>query len=259
VLAGQSCRETSTLHTTAVNRSFVEAYLDGAPALGRTVAIANPNGYSPPPAQIEGIVGDAREQGLNREPVPTVYWCYSAPSPFAAFLVRTRGEPMAMANALRRKMREIEPARSVYEVMPLSQHLAEPFAENRLRTTLLTFFAATAVSLACLGLYGTLSYVVSTRRREVGLRLALGALRRQIVGQFLSYGLRASLLGCAAGLCLAAVFARLLSGMLFGISLLDPTTFITVVLLVLVTGALSSFLPAIRAASLDPIEVLRDE
>jgi putative ABC transport system permease protein len=259
LLSGQSCRETPTLHTVVVNRSFVEAYLGGSSALGRNIAFANPTIYTPAPTAIEGVVGDAREQGLNREPVPTVYFCYSAPSPFIAFLVRARGEPMAMAEILRRKMREIDPARSVYQVMPLSQHLAEPFAENRLRTILLTFFAVTAVSLACLGLYGTLSYVVSTRRREVGLRLALGALRGQIVSQFLAYGLRASLVGCAAGLCLAAAFAKVLSGMLFGISLLDPATFIAVVLLVLLTGGLASSVPAIRAASLDPIEVLRDE
>src|SRR5262249_56730885 len=95
-------------------------------------------------------------------------------------------------------------------------HLSDAFAENRLRTVLLTFFALTAISLASVGLYGTLSYMVNVRQREVGLRLALGALRVQILRQFLGQGMRVSLLGCVAGLGLAASITRLLAPMLFG-------------------------------------------
>lgn len=166
---------------------------------------------------------------------------------------------MAMAGILRRKIQEIEPARSVFDVMPLTAHLRDNFAENRLRAILLTFFAITAVCLACVGLYGTLSYFVTLRRREVGLRLALGALRGQIIGRFLLHGFRACVLGCAAGVCLAAGFARLLSGMLFGISPWDATTFIGVLLLMAVTAGLASLLPAVRAARVDPMQVLRDQ
>ena len=97
-------------------------------------------------------------------------------------------------------MHEIEPQRSVYDLTPLADHISDAYAENRLRTILLAFFAATAIALACVGLYGTLSYLVSVRQREVGLRLALGALRTQIVRQFLAQGLRVSLAGCMAGL-----------------------------------------------------------
>src|SRR5260370_1831844 len=111
---------------------------------------------------------------------------------------------MTMAETLRQKLHEIEPARSVFNITPLIEHLDEAFAENRLRTVLLAFFAATAVSLACVGLYGTLSYSVNVRRREVGLRLALGALRGQIVKQFLLQGLRISMLGCLSSSFLAA-------------------------------------------------------
>ena len=166
---------------------------------------------------------------------------------------------MAMAEAVRRKIHQVEPARSVYEVMPLEQHLSDALAENRLRTELLTFFAVTAVSLACIGLYGTLSYVVSTRRREVGLRLAMGAARRQIVLQFLREALRVSLFGCAAGLILAALFTRVLNGMLYGVSSLDALTFGGVAILMLLTAALSAWMPAMRAAQLEPMQVLREE
>jgi putative ABC transport system permease protein len=156
-------------------------------------------------------------------------------------------------------MHEVEPARSIYEVMPLEQHLYDALAENRLRTELLSFFALTAVSLACIGLYGTLSYVVSIRRREVGLRLAMGAARRQITEQFLREALRVSLIGCTAGLVLAALFTRVLNGMLYGVNSLDAVTFAGVGVLMLLTAALSAWMPAMRAARLEPVQVLREE
>jgi ABC-type lipoprotein release transport system permease subunit len=166
---------------------------------------------------------------------------------------------MSAAEAVRRKIHEIEPSRSVFEVSPLTQHLSDNFAENRLRATLLTFFAVTAVLLACIGLYGTLTYFVSIRRREVGLRLALGALRGQIVTRFLFHGLRATLVGCVAGVCLAAAFVRMLANMLFGISSWDAATFVAVLILVLVTSTVASLFPAVRAARVEPMQVLREE
>jgi putative ABC transport system permease protein len=164
-----------------------------------------------------------------------------------------------MAKTLRQKIHEIEPARSVFDIAALEERIDDAFAENRLRTVLLTFFAATAVALACVGLYGTLSYAVNVRRREVGLRLALGALRRQIVKRFLLQGLGVSLLGCVAGSILAAASARVLSGMLYGVSPSDVTTLSGVVFLVLVVAAVASLAPAIRAASVEPMQALREE
>jgi putative ABC transport system permease protein len=115
------------------------------------------------------------------------------------------------------------------------------------------------LSLACVGLYGTLSYSVNVRQREVGLRLALGALRRQILKQFLVQGLTVCLLGCIAGSGLAAVFTRLLSGVLYGVSPSDVPTLSAVVLLVLIVAAAASLLPAVWASRVDPMQVLRDE
>ena len=115
------------------------------------------------------------------------------------------------------------------------------------------------MSLACLGLYGTLSYFVSIRRREVGLRLALGALRQEIALRFLLQGLRVTILGSLFGLALAAASARLLSGMLYGVSSFDPATFSAVILLVVTVAALATVVPAARAARTDPMTVLREE
>src|SRR5690349_2113058 len=257
LLAGELCREDGNSFNVMVNRSFANAYFPGATVIGRH--LQEPGNPLLPGGEIRGITGDAREEGLNREPGPAVYWCVSAPDPDPYYLVRARTEPTAMAAVLRRKIKEIEPARSVFDIIPLEEHLNDAFGENRLRTILLTFFAVTAVSLACIGLYGTLSYSVAARRREVGLRLALGALQGQIVKQFLLKGLAVTFLGCLAGWGLAAAFARVLSGMLYGVSPSDAATLLSVVLLMMLVAAFAALIPSLRAAHVDPMQVLREE
>jgi putative ABC transport system permease protein len=257
LLTGDLCREDPGNLQILVNRSFANSYATQSNWIGNHLEI--PGGTFVSTGEIRGIVGDARESGMNREPSPTVYWCLTAPEPDPHYLVRTATEPMALAETIRQKIHELEPGRSVFEFMPLEEHLDAAFAENRLRTVLLSFFAATAVALACVGLYGTLSYAVNIRRREVGLRLALGALRGQILKQFLLEGLGVSFLGCMAGWGLAVMSGRLLSGMLYGVSPSDITTSFAVVLLVLVVATIASLVPAIRASRVEPMNVLRDE
>jgi putative ABC transport system permease protein len=257
LLAGEMCRDGEAQSPLMVNRMFANRYLNGTGAIGHNLAV--PGNLYVPPGQIRGIVGDARETGLDHEPQPTVYWCGSGFQPGTNFLVRTHGDPAAMADTVRRKVHELEPMRSVYDITPLTSHISDAYAENRLRTILLACFAATAVSLACVGLYGTLSYLVSLRRREVALRLALGALRAQVVRQFLGVGLRTTILGCVAGLAFAAVFARALSGMLFGVSAADPLTAAGVLAIILTVSAAAALIPAVRAARVEPMQALREE
>src|SRR5271155_3496356 len=254
LLAGEVCRETDGPPTMVVNRAFADNYFPGSSAIGHHAQSLN-LGYSGP-AEIVGISGDARETGLDRAPVPTAYWCAPVAEPGTFFLVRTRNAPMTMAETIRRQIHDIEPQRSVYSFAPLEQHFSDALAENRLRTILLTFFAGTALSLACIGLYGTLSYSVNVRRREVGLRLALGALRGQIVQQFLWQGLAVCVLGCAAGSALAAASSRVLVGMLYGVSPTDAVTLLTVILAVMIVATFASLFPAIRAARVEPMQVL---
>lgn len=258
VLSGEPCKELGNSMAVIVNRSFANTYFGQSPAIGHHLTTA---AYSQFPlmGEVRGIVGDAREQGLNTEPLPTVYWCSNVAFPGTHFVVRTRGEPGTFADTLRGTIHEIEPSRSVFDVQPLQERLTGSFAEDRLRTTLLTLFALTAVSLACLGLYGTLSYFVSIRRREVGLRIALGALRQQIALRFLLQGLRVTIFGCLLGLALAGASVRLLSGTLYGVSTFDPATFGGVVVLVLLVAAVATVVPAARAARTDPMRVLREE
>ena len=255
LLRGELCRDGDTPQV-LVNRSFAETYFAGSEAIGRHLVAENQYLGT---GEIRGVVSDTREQGLNKEPAPAVYWCGGSAQPGTFFLIRTQGDPTAMGETLRRKIHEIEPGRSVFDITPLEEHLSDAFAENRLRTVLLSFFAITAISLACVGLYGTLSYMVSVRRREVGLRLALGALRSEIVKKFLGQGLAVATLAALVGLGLSLVFTQLLAGMLYGVSPTDPFTLTAVILLTLAVAAVASLIPAIRAALVEPMQVLREE
>jgi putative ABC transport system permease protein len=254
LLAGEMCPQESGM---MVNRSFANIYFGGESVIGKH--LGQPSSVYFPGAVVRGIVGDAHERGLDDEPVPTIYYCGLIMQPGLYFLARTHGNPVALGESIRRKLHEVEPARSVFDISPLTAHLSDAFAQNRLRTVLLTFFALTAISLACIGLYGTLSYAVNIRRREVGLRLALGAVRAQILRQFLAQGMRVSLLGCVAGLGLAGAFTRVLAGMLFGVSPWDPITMTGVIVLVITVSIVASLLPAARAARVEPMGVLREE
>jgi predicted permease len=257
ILAGELCRDEPDVVAAMVNRSFANRYLNGAAAIGRhLVQPANP--YLRP-AVIRGIVGDVRETGLDREPPPTAYWCAGAMQPFSVFLIRARGEPASLAETVRRKIHELEPLRSVFDLTPLTSHISDAYAENRLRLILLAFFAVTAITLASVGLYGTLSYAVNVRRREVAVRMALGALQAQVARQFLVEGLAITILGCMVGLAFATVFARMLSSMLYGVSTTDAITLCGVMAIMLAVSVLASLFPAIRAARLDPMQALREE
>src|SRR3984885_2470169 len=256
LLAGEFCRDTG-LASVVVNRAFADAYFNGSPVIGHHLQSVG-LGYSGA-SEIRGISGDARESGLDHPPVPTAYWCAPLAEPGTYFLVRTHNAPMTMTETIRRQLRDVEPMRSAYDFAPLEQHFSDALAENLLRTVLLSFFAATALSLACIGLYGTLSYNVNLRQREVGLCLALGALPGQIVKRFLRQGLTVCLVGCFAGFALAVATTRLLAGFLYGVSPTDFPTLAAVILLVLIVAIVASFVPSLRASRVEPMRVLREE
>ena len=257
LVAGEMCRDLPNTTSIIVNRRFAGLYLDGSAAIGHHLEQVGNNFASA--GEIRGIVGDARETGLDRDPPAIAYWCGGFFQPGTYFLVKTHGEPMAMAGAIRHKLHELEPRRSVYDLTPLNDHISDAYAENRLRTMLLAFFAFTAVSLASVGLYGTLSYLVKLRQREVALRLALGASRTQVVRQFLGVGVRVAVLGCLGGLAFSALFVRLLAGMLYGVSPDDAATAVGVPVLVLTISVVASLIPAVRAARVEPMQALREE
>jgi putative ABC transport system permease protein len=239
-----------------VNRAFAARHLSDFPSAVGLHLQAFGEGAGKP-GRIVGVVGDAREQGIDRVPVPVVYLCLSAPGPTPFFLVRTSGDPLAVVGAVRARMKELEPQRSVYDIAALDERIDGAYALRRLLTLLLVAFALSALSLASVGLYGTLSYAVGLRRREVGLRMALGALRADIVRQFLGQGLRV-VGACAGGVGLALALRRVVAGLLYGVSATDAATLLGVVAMVAGVAALASLAPALRAARLDPMRVLRE-
>lgn len=255
---GHACREGAKTADLLVNHSFAAMYLGDGPAAGHEIEASANNIYSLQ-GQVTGVVGDAREEGVNVPPVPTVYECMSAPNPFPHYLVRTQGDPAAMANTVRQLLHRMEPNRSVYNVASLEQELGQATFEDRLRTVLLSLFAASAVLLACLGIYGTLNYLGRLRQREVGVRLAMGAMRGQILRRFLLQGLRVTALGCVAGFLVSLGTNRMIQDMLYGVSTQDPVTYVAVLAFILLVAVAASFIPAWRASRVEPVRVLRQE
>jgi len=255
ILDGELCRRPEDARGTTevmVNRSFADRYFPNRRVIGLHLKANTPD-------RITGVVGDARELGPDRDPVPTVYACFAAPTPFPWFLVRTSGEPRAAIGAIRMKLKALEPLRPVYDVAPLEDRIGDAYAQNRLRTVLLTLFAVTALGMACAGVYGTLSYVVSLRRREVAVHLALGAMRRDVIRTLITTAARVVTVGCSCGLVLALIFTRSLSAMLYGISPSDPATLAGVIALVLAVAAAAALVPAARAAFMQPMRTLRED
>jgi putative ABC transport system permease protein len=255
LLAGALCERPEDSRGTTevmVNRRFADAYFPGKSVLGLHL-----DGTSS--KRIVGIVGDARERGIDHDPVPTVYSCFSAPNPVPWFLVRTNGEPLAMVRAVRQRLKELEPLRPVYDVASLEDRIDESYAQNRLRTVLLTLVALAALGLVSAGVYGTLSYAASLRRREMALHLALGASRREVIRRLVRMTVRIVCAGCAFGVAMSLVFARTLSAMLYGVSPYDPATLVSVAALVIAVAAIAALIPAARLAFVQPMRVLREE
>jgi putative ABC transport system permease protein len=258
LLAGGLCDNHSDGTGLVVNRSFVSTYFGQTNPIGYHL-LANPAYIGDRPSTVLGVVGDAREGGLNHEPVPTVYWCGPPIDPVRYYLLRTAGDPAGLASAVQQRVHAVEPARAIYDLTPLPAQLSEAFSEVRLRTVLLTLFAATALSLACVGLYGTMTYFVTSRRREVGLRMALGARRAQLGLRFIGQGLGVTVAGVAAGLCLAAASARFISGLLYNVRTNDALALSIAVITMLSVALVASAVPAIRATRVDPMQILREE
>ena len=262
LLGGELCRSLlAGIHRPAatmdlmVNRRFADRYFQGRSPLG--VHLSWDTGSLT--GRIAGIVGDVREVGIDRDTVPTVYACDSAPNPFPWFVIRTSAEPATLATAVRLRLGRLEPLRSVYDMAPLEDRIGDAYAQNRLRTWMLTLFGMTALGLVCTGIYGTLSYAVSLRRREVALRLALGALRRSVVHELMTTSIRIVGIATACGLVLALIFTRSLSTMLYGVTPADPPTLGGVLIVVITVALVAALIPAARATLVQPMRALRED
>ena len=206
-----------------------------------------------------GVVGNVRRRGLSQEIYPETYASYMQPT-FANFsvVVRSTSDPSTVMAAIRAQMRELDRDLPVTELRQLKELVSQSVSRPRFYTMVLGVFAAIALILAAVGIYGVISYAVSLRTRELGIRIALGATGRQVSRLVLQQGVRLAIAGVLIGGAGAYWLTRLLSKLLFGVSATDPLTFVGVAFLLTAIAAVASFVPARRAARVDPLLAMRD-
>jgi predicted permease len=209
--------------------------------------------------EVVGVVADTR-QAVSEATNLQIYDCYlQRPWLSSAFVVRTDGDPKGLAAAAQKAVREVDSNRVAANVKTMEQLLSESVAQPRFYTQLLSAFAALALLLASVGVYGVMSYSVSQRTHEIGVRVALGARGRDVVGLIVGQGMLLALVGVAAGLAAAFALTRVMSGLLYGVSATDPATFAGVSLLLASAALLACYVPARRATKVDPMVALRYE
>jgi len=244
-------------HALIVNEAVVRNVFPNVNPIGKQLRMGF-NGFT---GTIVGVVGDTRNLTLDLAPDESVYAAYpQAPLWNGLTLtIRTASAPMALARPLRELVQEIDRDQPVSKVRTLDEVVEASVASPRFRTVLLALFGLTALFLAGLGIYGVMSYSVSQRTREIGIRMALGAERRAVVELVLRHGVILTLLGLGAGLAGALVLTRLLSSMLYQIRPTDPATFACVAGVLTASALLATYIPARRATKVDPMEALRYE
>jgi putative ABC transport system permease protein len=247
-----------------VNEAFVRRFLPSGDPLARRLAIAQLlPGLKLGPAvewQIVGVCGDVRNAEPRRETVPEItlpFW--QSPWPSTAMAVRTAGAPTSVQQSVAAVIRSLDPDLPMADVRTMEQVVAESMASDRFNTVLFGAFAAVALLLATGGIYGVMSFVVAQRTREIGLRMALGAARADVIRDVLRDGMTTAFLGTALGAAGAWVVGCLMRGMVYGVGVMDPTAFAVVALTLLGAALLACLVPARRAASVDPVVALRQE
>lgn len=213
------------------------------------------------PHEIVGVVGDARQWGLDRPPDPEIYFSYAQKALGAntTLVVRTSTEPASLSAGVRNAVREVSRDAPIYVVRTMEQVLAESTAQRRFNTTLMMLFAVVALLMAAIGLYGVISYSVAQRAQEIGVRMALGAQSRNILRMVLWQGTKLALIGIAIGVLAALALTSVLASLLYGVSATDPLTFLGGAVALTVIALLACYVPARRATKIDPMLALRYE
>jgi putative ABC transport system permease protein len=240
-----------------VNEAFARTYWPDESALGKRLRRDRDGS---PWITVVGVVADVRTESLAEADVPQIYVSmYQSFSHHLAIFLRGRLDAAAIDKGVRGQVQAVDQDLPVYGAQRLEETVAASLSQRRFSLQMVVLFALTALLLAGIGIYGVISYMVSARTHEIGVRLALGAARSDIVRMVLRQGLRLAAAGAAVGLVAALLAARLMSGLLYGVRPSDPLTFAAVALLLVGVGALACWLPARRAVRVDPIIALRCE
>jgi len=247
-----------------VNDTMARRFWPGEDPIGKRMKA----GFDESPwSTIVGVVGNIKHASLDSETSAEMYYPYEQVPPTLmnfvegsmTIVLRTAAEPVAMVNSVRDQVHSLDPAQPVFHVKTMEDFVHGSTAQPRFRALLLGVFAGVALLLAIVGLYGVISYSVAQRANEMGVRVALGAARGDLLRLVLGEGARMAGAGIAVGVCLALGLARAIAKLLYGIDAADPVTFIAIPILLLTVALLAAFVPAMRAARTDPAIVLRQE
>jgi putative ABC transport system permease protein len=274
VMQGRSFSEGDSHGTTSVaivNQAFVKKYFAHTGGMGQPILIGRQEGpqFADSPRQIVGVAADTRENALNEEPSPTVFVPLAqVPEPFLAFtnslmpinwLIRVSSDPLSFARTVHSELLTVDPDLVASHPRPLTEVLSGSLSQSRLEAVIVGFFSVTALLLGAIGLYALLAYSVNERKREIGIRLALGADQPQILRLIIVQGLKLTLTGICIGVAIALVLSRFMNSLLFGVGATDPLTFTVVVAVLILVAITACYVPAYRAMRVDPIVALRYE
>jgi predicted permease len=268
--AGRALRETDLPNAppvVLVSESFAKEYYPNENPIGKHIVIgwsrqrsANKADTVSAGGEIVGVVGDVKAFGPSAKPIATAYLPYvQAPLEDVSIVVRSTASPALIINGARAAVKEVDPDVPIFDMKTMNEALSENVAQPRFYAILLGSFAGIALIIAALGIYGVISYAVSQRTRELGIRIALGAQRDRVVRLVIGQGLTLTLVGIAIGVVGAYALTRLIASLLFGVAAADPVTFAAVAAVFVFVALLASYLPARRAAAVDPIIAMRAE
>jgi len=254
-LASSELARRAQAEATIINEAFARQFFPGEDPIGKRF-------YFGPPTkvywyEIVGVVGDMHRQGLEKQPIPEYFGPHLGGT--TDMVVRASSDPIAMAATVREAIRSVDKNTMILSLTTVENRLGELSAQRRLNTWLLTLFAALALVLAAIGIYGIMHYAVTQRTHEIGVRIALGARTSEVLRLIIGQGLKLTLVGVAAGLLAAWWLTRGLAHSLFGVGAHDPATFAGVALVLVAVALLACYLPARKASKVDPMVALRYE
>ena len=255
VFAEQDTKSGQTV--AVVNDAFVRQFFPDRSPLGERVQIA----YTDPlNVQVVGVVGDVRHRGYDADARPELYVSYQQDTiwPVMNLVIRTQGEPLTVAANVRHEIDAVDPSQAIFNVRPLEELMFDSIAERRFNLILLLAFAVVAVLTAAAGIYGIMTYFVSQRTSEIGIRMALGARRLDVLKLILGHGMRLTMWGVGIGLLASLIVTRLIVSLLFGVSAIDPLTLAGVAIFLTFVALLACYVPTQRAIKVDPLIAIRE-
>ena len=265
LLAGRDFTWTDTKQSpnvVVINQAFARRHFAGESPLGHRLRL---QGQERDPLLIVGVVGDVRQLGLDKQPVPEAFVPFlqdplsTTYNRSMTIVARTKSDPGAVAGSLRAALTSLDKSVPVYALKPMTEYLRDSLARRRFNLILLTAFGGVALALAAVGIYGVISYGVTQRTHEIGIRMALGAAKGDVLRLVVRQGMLMALGGVAIGLLASLALTRLMETLLFDVSVTDPLTFTVIALLLTSVALLACFVPARRATKVDPLVALRYE